>query len=307
MTNIKKTLIIALALGMQTGLGLAAGTSSAQFLKMGAGARAAGMGDAFTAIDNDATAAYWNPAGLASMESAQISVSHNSALVDTQYQTINAAIPVAKNVMAASIYRMDHGSIEGYNVDNEKTGSFDAGSLAVGLTLSRKLSDNLLVGVSGKYVSESIESESAATFAGDVGVILKERLFNRFNFGFSMQNLGGKMTFVQEAESLPRTLRAGASTTFLAGKLLMSADIVKPNDRGASLHMGAEYKVNSLLNLRGGYQTVTGQEFDVDGLTNVTGGLGLNLNQLTFDYAFVPFGELGSMHRVSLLFRFANR
>ncbi|MEQ1920553.1 MAG: hypothetical protein ABL955_15300, partial [Elusimicrobiota bacterium] len=42
----------------------AAGTSGAQFLKLGSGARAGAMADAFAAIADDANAAYYNPAGL---------------------------------------------------------------------------------------------------------------------------------------------------------------------------------------------------------------------------------------------------
>ena len=44
------------------------GTSSATFLRIGVGARAEGMGEAFVAVANDPSAVFWNPAGLASLQ-----------------------------------------------------------------------------------------------------------------------------------------------------------------------------------------------------------------------------------------------
>src|SRR5438309_778446 len=108
----------------------AAGTSSAQFLKMGAGARAAAMGDAFSGIADDVTATYWNPAGLAQIRSAQVALMQNAGLVDTQYQYLGAAMPVGKSALGLSIYRLDNGSIDRYTASDVKDGSFSAGALA---------------------------------------------------------------------------------------------------------------------------------------------------------------------------------
>src|SRR3989338_7819277 len=71
----------------------AAGTSAAQFLKMGAGARAAAMGGAFSAVADDVTAGYLNPAGFSQLSAPEISVMHNEGLVNTNYQYLAAAMP----------------------------------------------------------------------------------------------------------------------------------------------------------------------------------------------------------------------
>src|SRR5688572_13884503 len=81
----------------------AAGTSGAQFLKLGAGARAAAMGDAFCAVSNDVTAAYWNPAGLSQIETPELAVMQNSGLVETQYQYMGLALPRENGTLAASV------------------------------------------------------------------------------------------------------------------------------------------------------------------------------------------------------------
>ena len=52
------------------------GMAAAQFLKIGVGARAAGMGESFVAVSNDASALYWNPAGITQSTGNEIIVSH---------------------------------------------------------------------------------------------------------------------------------------------------------------------------------------------------------------------------------------
>ena len=79
----------------------ASATSSAQFLKMGAGARAAGMADAFSAVADDVTAGYWNPAGLQQISSPEMSVMQNNSLVETQYQYAGAALPMGPSTATA--------------------------------------------------------------------------------------------------------------------------------------------------------------------------------------------------------------
>src|SRR5687767_4320158 len=101
---------------------LAAGTSSAQFLKMGAGARAAAMGNAFTAVADDVTATYWNPAGLGQIKNAQMSLMQNAGLIDTQYQYLAAAAPYKSRALGVSLYRLDHGSIDRYTAGDVREG-----------------------------------------------------------------------------------------------------------------------------------------------------------------------------------------
>lgn len=294
----KKTPLVLIALlGLAGNLAQAAGTAAGQFLKLGAGARAAGMGDAFTAIANDATAAYWNPAGLHQIETPEISVMQNNWMVDTQYQYLGGALPMENHTFALSIYRMDFGSIEGYDKDDNRTGSFDASSLAAAISWSTRINDRVAIGLTGAAIQESIENEKAATFAGDAGVFYKGEAFS---LGAVVKNLGGKLTFVDEAEELPQTLRIGAARSFFGDKLLLALDYEMPSDNDASIHAGAEYGLGERFHLRGGYRATPGNELDVDGSTGLTAGVGLTFERFSVDYAFVPFGELDSTHRFSL-------
>lgn len=276
-------------------------TSSAQFLKMGAGARAAAMGNAFTSVSDDATAAYWNPAGLTQVKKVELALMQNSGLVDTTYQYAGAAFPRNDSTVALSIYRQDYGSIERYTANDDRDGSFDAGSMAASFSFGKKASEALSWGLTAKLIQESIESEKASGFAGDIGILYKT---DAANFGFAVQHIGSGMKFVQERGSLPQTIRGGVSRSFFQEKLLGALEISKANDNDATLHSGLEYSVSNLLTLRGGYQVTPGNDLGVTGLTNISAGFGMQLNRFNLDYAFLPFGELGNTHRLSLLIKF---
>lgn len=280
----------------------AAGTSSAQFLKMGAGARAAGMGDAFCSVSDDANATYWNPAGLAQVETSQLSMMHNSNIQETAYQFLAGALPLSNSTVGAFIQRLDIGTIDRYTAGDAKDGSFDAGSLAVGVSMGRKVRENTMLGFTTKFVQESIEAESDSSFAADFGLLHKT---DSFNFGFAIQNVGPGLKMVAESSPLPMTLRAGVSKMFANNRLLGAIDLTKANDSKASVNLGLEYKLSEMMVLRGGYKA--GQSLDVDGITNINGGFGLKLNRFNFDYSVSPFGDLGMAHRISLLVHFSDR
>lgn len=280
----------------------AAGTSSAQFLKMGAGARAAGMGDAFCSVSDDANATYWNPAGLAQVDSAELSMMHNSSIEETSYQYLSGAMPLRNSTLGGFIQRLNVGTIDRYTAGNVREGSFDAGSMAVGASIGRRIRENTMMGFTVKFVQESIEAESDTSFAGDFGFLHKA---DSFNFGLAVQNIGPGLKMVSESSPLPLTIRAGGSKMFVNKRLLGAVDLAKANDSDLSLNFGLEYKISDVVVLRGGYKA--GTSLDVDGITNINGGLGLKLNRFNFDYSVSPFGDLGMAHRISLLVRFSDR
>lgn len=303
-TVIKQTIIAAVAIMVQMTMiekSFSAGTSSGQFLKLGAGAKAAAMGDTFTSIADDVTAAYWNPAGLSQLKNPEISAMHTAWIEGTKYQYFGGALPVAKNTFAVSLYRLDYGSIEGYDSTNKKISDFKAGSSALTLSYAREIFEGLMVGINGKYISESIADKKASTFAGDLGGLYK---VDRYKIGLSLLHLGGGLKFVQESASLPQTIRLGASTKFLDDKLETGLEYSKPQDNDCTIHAGVDYQLTQSFSLRGGFQTTPGNQLDVNGLKGVSAGFGLKINAFSLDYAFVPFGDLASTHKVSLNVKF---
>jgi len=294
-----KNIIAIAALGMTVLSSIeAAGTSGAQFLKMGAGAKATSMGNAQVAVADDVTAGYWNPAGLSQIENTQVAVMHNEGLVDTQYEYAGAAMRVRNSAIGFNLYSMNYGSIDGYTSANVRNGSFDARSLAGAFTFSSSFNDKVRWGANAKYITESIEAESASGMALDLGLLYTA---DTYKLGATIQNMGSKMKFVQEESKLPTLVSVGASRKLLSDKLQVAIDLSKYNDAGAALHGGLDYNVNSVLALRGGYDATS---TDVDGLTGVAAGVGIKLGAVALDYAFRPFGDLGDTHRISLLIQF---
>ncbi|MEK7670779.1 MAG: UPF0164 family protein, partial [Bacteroidota bacterium] len=69
-----------------------------EFISLGVGGRALGMGGAFVALANDVTAGYWNPAGLSHINYPQISLMHDErygSLVNYDYGAVG--LPVGTN------------------------------------------------------------------------------------------------------------------------------------------------------------------------------------------------------------------
>jgi hypothetical protein len=297
-----KKMILILTLGLMSArIAGAEGTSAASFLKMGAGARAAAMGESFVAIANDATATYWNPAGVARIEEIQVSAMQNTHVEDTSYQHLAAVKPFGRFGVGLSAARMNYGSIDRYTAIGAKDGSFTASSLAAGVTLAGRVGDDIFIGGTLKMIQESIENVSGTGMAADLGFLYD---VNGYTIGASAQNIGPAMKMVQESFALPMTIRMGVSTTVLDKKMLVSGGFSKANDSAIALQTGLEYSLASFFKIRGGYKLTSGAS-DLGGLVGITGGFGVEFNRFNLDYSVTPFGDLGLSHRVSLMFRFA--
>ena len=106
------------------------GTTAASFLKIGVGARSVAMGGAYTAVANDVSSIYWNPAGLASMGGSQAIFNHVNWIADVQYDVAAAALQVEGfGTIGASFASMNVGEMDVTTVSEpEGTGErFTAG------------------------------------------------------------------------------------------------------------------------------------------------------------------------------------
>jgi hypothetical protein len=283
-----------------------AGTSAAQFLKLGAGARAAGMGETFAAVSDDSTAVYWNPAGLRQIKRKMFSFMHAVWFEDISYDWTSVAIPFQRGgVLGIGIQYTSYGSLKNTDESGIEHGSFHPNDTAANLAYAVSLGE-LAVGVTGKYISSKIK-EKATAFAGDIGFMYKI-MNKKISLGLVGQNIGSKMKYVDTEDPLPANIKLGAAYRVLRtmeNNFLVSCDINAPVDNAPYYNAGIEYsqKVVNVLGfaLRAGYST---QSKDVDGLKGLTGGLGLEYRNIVLDYAFAPFGDLGDTHRVSLGVKF---
>jgi len=300
-----RTKIIALAAGLAVAaavLAADAGTSTAAFLKIGVGARAAGMGDAAAALAEGPEALYWNPGGLATLDRRNVSFTHNEWLTDVRYEYLGVSYPFLNvGAFGFAAGRVSMGELTGRDEQGNYTGDFGASDMLLSLGYARRLWPVLALGAGAEYVSSKIENESAGTFAGMLGATVTPPVPG-LTAGVSAGHLGGKMTFIDEGDPLPMALRAGAAYRLPFGgevhKVTLAVDGVKFRDTDVYVNSGAEYWIYDTVAVRAGYKA----RYDEEG---ITAGLGFKYDTtqtLTFgaDYAYGDLGVFGSAQRISV-------
>ncbi|MBU2573162.1 MAG: PorV/PorQ family protein [Elusimicrobia bacterium] len=288
-----------------------AGTSAAQFLKIGAGAGAAAMAEAQVAAADDVYAAYYNPAGLALLERPMLGAMHAQYLQGSRYQYGAMALPIGegshRHVLGLSIANLGVSDLERRTEDTDlPVGYFEAANFAYGLSYARRATDRLSLGVTGKLVSVKIDDVSGSAFAADIG--LRYRLDGGLPFPADIalvaRNIGSGLKLGSEKDPLPSAVVFGGSARPRPG-LLLALDLIRYRDADMIFALGGEYRRKLSGKLRGlvraGYSN---HRKDVEGTSGVTLGAGLSLPGLAFDFAWVPFGDLGNTFRYSLLVRF---
>lgn len=276
------------------------GTTTANFLKLGVGARAVAMGEAYSAVADDVTSLYWNPAGLSNIDGQAASFMHAPYLASSYYDYGAYAHQFGAHTLAGGVQYFSAGSLAQTDENNTPLGSFTPYDLAMSLGYAYRMSDEgWALGVAGKFIRSKI-IDTASAFAVDAGA--QSRWYaGRIRFAFALSNLGSSMKFDQESERLPLAFRYGGAFR-ITPRWLASLDIVSPRDNGTYTAWGTEYKWHTLRQLqlasRLGYNTRT--VGDISGVSGLSLGFGLSWQALAFDYAFLPYGGLGITHRISI-------
>ncbi|HRY30005.1 MAG TPA: PorV/PorQ family protein [Elusimicrobiota bacterium] len=287
-----------------------AAPTGATLLKIGVGARAVGMGSAYTAVADDVTAIHWNPAGLSRLSQRQLAAMHSEWLSESRYDFIGVAVPSAHGSWGASALYLSQGGLERRDLSGTAGGRFNAYDAAAAVSYSRALSARLSAGAAVKYVRQGIDAAASSGYAADVG--LQMRLRRGVRAGLAVQNLGSTLRFESEEYRLPLSVSGGVAVSFLKG-ILLAADVRQAiYESRTEFNLGTEY-THGLLSLRAGYQallagreTLSGKSagFSAPFAGGMGGGIGFRLSSYRLDYALVPYGELGSAHRLSLSTRF---
>jgi hypothetical protein len=294
-------IVLGLIIALPTG-GLVAGeagTSGFLFLRLGNGARSAGMGEAFTAVADDATSIYYNPGGMANIEGVELNVTHTEWLQDIRFEQVSILNEMFGGTAGLSFTGVYYGSMDRYPDYPALVpdGTFAPYDLSVAGGYAMDVLPNLSAGVTAKLIYEKIDFESATGWAIDAGIIHRS-MIKGLTLAASMLNLGPQTKFVEEKFYPPFQIRCGASYRYAAdwllGSAIVAADAVFPNDGDAKLHMGIEYNYRELLSVRTGFKA----NYYAQGATL---GMGVNYRNLRFDYAFMPMSyEMGDSHRFSI-------
>jgi|WetSurMetagenome_2_1015567.scaffolds.fasta_scaffold20978_4 hypothetical protein len=276
-----------------------AGTSGFLFLRLGNGARAGAMGEAFTAVADDATGIYYNPAGMASADGVDLNVTHSEWLMDVRFEQVSIVNEMFGGAVGFNFTGVYYGDMDRYPdyPALAPDGTFSPYDLACSAGYAMDVLPNLSAGVTAKLMYEKIDFESATGWAVDVGLVHRS-MIDGLTLAASMLNLGPQAKFVQEKFYPPFQLRGGASYRYdadwLKGDVILASDAVFPNDGTPKVHMGMEYTYRRLVSVRAGYKS----NYDLQGPTF---GFGVMYRNLRFDYAFMPVEDvMGDIHRFSI-------
>ena len=270
----------------------ASGGQPGAFLSWGAGARSLGMGKAFVSIADDASATYWNPAGLAQIDRKEITALHAILWADTIYDFISYVHPISGiGTVGGSLTRLHSGKFDGRDDNNEPTHEFSDSQTAFGASCGKQIVDVLALGASIKYVTHSLDDHKNGNFTVDIGAMYKSPLVEHLQAGFTLRNLMGLRTGAHTEDKLPLTLRFGFNYKLLRDRLALVVDLEK-SKAPFIYHFGAEYWAFDYLAARLG---IDPEEFTL--------GFGIRYRDYGLDYAFATH-DLGGSHRLSASWRF---
>lgn len=280
------------------------GTTGAQFLEVGVSPRADALGGAFTAIADDASAIYYNPAGLVQLENRQAMVSRIDYPADITYSFIGVALPVGfGGVLGIGYYGLDAGQINVTTPEhpNGVPGwTFGARDYALSLSYGRFLTDRFSIGATVKVIDELYEEERSTGWAADVGTQYNTGWRN-FKITMLLSNFGPDMRFITQDYPLPINFKFGGALDVLDGPghhAIFAFEGSQPSDNREKYNVGMEYTFRDFASLRAGQRF----EHDLGGMS-FGGGVKFKVSETykaRLDYGFQQFQALSEIHRFAL-------
>jgi hypothetical protein len=275
-------------------------TTSAAFLKLPIGSRNASMG-ATGAAEASIYSIYWNPAGLAEVENKELAYAYASWLAETSYHFLGYAQKTSLGSFGAAFQYVSIPAIQRYdNTGAPQNAQYSPLDSLASVSYARKI-ERVAVGATLKGVYSKLDDRSAQTFAADAGLRwANEKLAG----GLAIQNMGPGLKFAADRAPLPLNVKAGVSYRPAKGATL-NFDVNKARGSDPWVGIGAEYMLavgtGSEIGPRVGYES---DRTALGAMAGLTTGFGLTVNKFSYDYAFVPAGEFGDTHRLSLKVRF---
>ncbi len=284
-------------------------TAGFVFLQLPISARSAAMGEASISLsDLNSDAIFINPASAGNItNSHSFSVSYSPWIADIRHYVASYSYNSPAGVFSAGAILLDYGSMQHTVIPTSQSqglytvlGTFEARSLAVGLSYSRMLTERFSFGVAGKYVQEKIYVYEASNFLFDGGVIYNTG-FNSLRIAATFQNFGVESKFINDVFKMPTVLKLGLSAELLGSmdteyRLTLCGEAIHPNDGNERVNLGAEFCWMNIISLRGGYKFFYDEESYSAGIGIKTG----SAYPLNFDFAYADYGRLGDVIRLTI-------
>jgi len=283
-----------------------AGGQPGAFMSYGVGARALGMGGAFFAISDDATASYWNPAGLTLIERKEISFMQAQMFEQTSLNFIGLAIPTAsRGTFGIFMNQMTSSGFEKVSIEvdpntNEiinlkSIGSFNVSERAIGLSWGRMVSQKLAFGVSIRNITRMVDVSQDSFKTIDLAMNFNVSKVYRLAFG--VQNIFS-MKSGDTDDEFPIIFKLGQSFSLFKGSLIFDLDLTKAQGGGQNIRFGGEYWPLYWASFRFGI-LATPQ------IQEASFGIGLKYKGLNLDIA-QGIHTLGNTTKFSVGFRFGE-
>lgn len=258
------------------------GTTSGEFLNLGAGARGTALGGSFAALSNDVSALYWNPAGVVLNSRAGVEVSYLDYVAGTRYVWVGGVMPLGTGEWAigAQVGSFGFGDQPEYteaDPDGVSGRTYDVSETFLGVTVARQFSDRFSAGITGKLINDVLGEADAQTVAFDFGTNFHTELGDRpIRASFVIQNLGGRLkhvgtgteidvfpepgtpdsrldpvpaNFRAKGWPLPATFRVGLAYDALSMQnqtLTVLSEFTQPNNSDATFNVAGEYRFDQI-------------------------------------------------------------
>ncbi len=300
-----------------------------EFIAIGVGGRALGLGGAYSALVNDVTAGYWNPAGLSLLQYPQLALMHDERFGGLENYDYGAfALPVgSSSTIGLSVIRLgvdeiantsqawtdlNHDGIpESNEIDYSKITYYNAADWAFYLSYAHSVSPTFSYGANIKFIRRSLSAISATGVGFDLAVRYSPA--KNLALGLNVQDATTTLIVWNNGtnELVTPTFKFGSAYLIdaLGGQFAPVVDIdVRFEHRlfasnahlgsmSLDFHEGLEYSYQHLAALRVGYSEL--------GSLNV--GAGIHLPKFDIDYSFSRYQDdqqIGNTHRISLMFTF---
>jgi len=282
--------------------------STYKFLNLDKSPRAAAVAGSFVANNDDPNVIFYNPAGINFLKDSPISFSFLKHLLDIN----SASLVYSRQIedwgrFSASVQYINYGEFTKSDENGMKIGNFGASDVAFSVGYGNELDQNFYYGANVKFIYSGIEEYSSTGLAVDIGLHY-EIPESRWNFGFSILNLGTQLTsYIDNKEELPIDIRIGFSKQLENLPFRFYWSFNKLNEkqenflnRFKQITFGGEFKLGQSFRLRFGYDNEKRKELKIGttaGLAGFNLGFGFNVSTYTIDYSFSSLGSIGSLHR----------
>lgn len=290
------------------------GRAGLTFLKIVPSARAVAMGGAFTAISDDASSVFFNPAGMTRVKKTEFLFSHTDWITDISHEYVGLVVPGGlMGTFGVSACFVTMGDIQTTRIDDiatvmredlgEGLPAYSSSDLALGLSYAYRFTNKFSAGITAKYATEKISDMSAGGLALDLGTYYMTG-FRTLRVGMAIVNFGTNIRFsgkdLQEeridtsmpsnftgtafermttAFPLPLQFKLGLAYDFTLPSNMMvttAGELVHPNDGSEKMLLGLEYGWNKMVFLRAGYKYDPDAYETKSGMDNFSAGIGLS-------------------------------